>query len=190
MMALEAFDLLRKLHDDVMGWLKYAEAKNAALAAIAAGALYASVNLAANHGNGVVNVGAGMAAAFFLLSLALAIVSFLPVNNPAFTALFQGRRPAAASVNIFFFGDLGGLDANDLLRRLTPTAADAPDESGDRRLLDLASQVIVTSRIAQRKLAFFEAGTWLFVSGLLTPIAAFLLFWISGGPQRLGARAE
>ena len=64
---MEDSDLLRKLHDDAVGWLKYAESKNGALAAFAAASLYAAVQLAASH-SGPIAVVAGAAGAFSCLN--------------------------------------------------------------------------------------------------------------------------
>jgi hypothetical protein len=103
---IDRFDLMKKLYDDAVGWLKYAEAKNAALTAVTAGSLYASVNLAVNH-NGAIGTAASCAAAFFLLALTMAVVSFLPITNPDFIGII-GRDSTTAwesrvrKVNTFF----------------------------------------------------------------------------------------
>ena len=178
-------DLLQRQHQDAIGWLKYAEAKNAALAAIAAGAFYAATTLAATHPSSLMTVAAGLAAAFFLLALAIAVVSFLPITNPGFVALFERSPAEGAALNLFYFADLAELEPEQLVQRLRELTLTAPADGAATLHLDMAGQVIVNSRIARRKLAFFECGTWLFVSGLLTPIAAFLLFWSTGGPRRI-----
>lgn len=182
---MEAFGLLRKLYDDAVGWLKYAEAKNAALAAIAAGSLYAAINIATSHDNYVIVVVVGCSGAFFLLSLTVAVVSFVPITNPSFIALLETDRPEKAAPNLFFFGDLADLSEIQLIEQIGPRMKSADRGGADSHISDLAAQVIANSRIAERKLAFFEWGTWLFISGLLTPLVAFLLFWISGGTTRL-----
>jgi len=178
-------DLLERQRQDAINWLKYAESKNAALAAIAAGAVYAAATLAATHPNSLMTVGTGLAAAFFLLALAMAVVSFLPITNPGFVALFERSRADGASLNLFYFADLAELEPEQLVQRLRELMPPTPPNGTEKLRLDMAGQVIVNSRIARRKLAFFECGTWLFVSGLLTPVAAFLLFWSTGGPRRL-----
>jgi hypothetical protein len=180
--VIGSFELLRKLHEDAVGWLKYAESKNAALAAVAAGSLYASVNLAAN-GSGVLSVASACAAVFFLLALALATISFLPIANPGFLALVEPPQGEKAPPNLFFFGDLAELSPEGLLERASPKGSRIGLD--DPRWLDLAAQIIVNSQIARRKLTFFEWGTWVYVSGVLTPVTAFLLFWVTGGPARL-----
>jgi hypothetical protein len=181
-------DFLAARHQDAIGWLKYAESKNAALAAIAAGALYASTNLAANHSSGFVTTAGGFAAAFFLLALAMAIVSFLPITNAGFVSAFERKSADDAPLNLVYFADLAELQPEDLVRRLADQLSLPASKTGRELCVDMAAQAIVNSRIARRKLAFFECGTWLFVSGLLTPVAAFLLFWSTGGPTRFARR--
>ena len=108
-------------------------------------------------------------------------MSFVPITNPEFYALLD-RYEGSSATNLFFFAHLAELSGAELLAQ---THSGAPPASGGGRVLhDLSAQVVVNSRIARRKLAFFEWGTWFYVSGLLTPVAAFLLFWISGGPGR------
>ena len=41
-----------------------------------------------------------------------------------------------------------------------------------------AEQIINNSRIAWRKFSYFRMGTWATISGVLTPVAALILFFV------------
>lgn len=179
---MNRFELLRILYDDVVSWLKYAEAKNAALTALAAGSLYATTKLAALSDNQAVSAYIILICIFFVLSLLFSVISFVPITNPRFFQKKDLESDKNHLANIFFYNDLAKLSDSTLLSKLSDGGfEDSFDTELERQL---ASQVIVLSKLASRKLWFFELGAWLFTAGLLSPVAAFLIFWILGGPSR------
>ena len=183
-MDVKADDItrLREIRDDAIAWLKYAESKNGALAAIAAGSLYAAANLASKD-----IPAAGLVAwssVFFLLALLCAVLSFLPITRPSFMSFLGGPRREKKDPNPYYFADVAGIDETELLAVMG--IEPVKGENGAAKLpIAMANQAIVNSRIALRKLDFFEFGLWLYVSGLVTPVVAFLLFWVTGGVARI-----
>jgi len=180
---LDKFGLLRNLYEDAVAWLKYAEAKNAALAALAAGSFYVALRLAVSDDNGPFVIISGISASCFALALLFAIISFLPITNPQFISLREMRLPETYNGNVFFFSDLARMSEDNLLTKLGISVA----SPSDNELLEpqIAHQIITNSQITCRKLVFFELGAWLYLAGLASPIVAFLLFWATGGWQRI-----
>jgi hypothetical protein len=181
---MEHYAVLRNLYEDAVGWLKYAEGKNAALAALAAGSFYITFRLLASQDNEAFFLVLSISSVFFALSLLFCIVSFLPITNPKFEHLLEMHSKRHDRGNLFFFFDLAMFSESTLLNNLgLPNETQTNKQSLE---FQLANQIIANSRVARRKLIFFEFGAWLYLSGLASPIVAFLLFWAVGGIKRIG----
>jgi len=170
-------DLLEQLKDisaNVNSWLTFAEAKNGALIALDSGLALAIVSMV---------LGRCMsrlllwylydAIGFMVLSLLVALVSFLPQSRPS------QEKPGAIRErdNLWFYGDIAQYDRHSYLAALTASLAltNAPE---NRLCADLAGQVITNSRIAVRKYGYFTVAVRLLILGALTPpIGAAVCVW-------------
>jgi hypothetical protein len=170
-------DLLQQLKDvlaSVNSWVVFAEAKN--------GALLALDNSLALAILGIV-LGRCMprlllwylydAIGFIMLSLLVALASFLPQGRP----FQEGVGAVGERDNLWFYGDIAHSDRRSYLAALA--AALALTEPPDSRLCeDLAGQVITNSKIAVRKYGYFTVAVRLLILGALTPpIGAAVCVW-------------
>ena len=171
-------DLLEQLKDisaNVNSWLTFAEAKNGALLALDSGLALAIVSMV---------LGRCMsrlllwylydAIGFMVLSLLVALVSFLPQSRPS------QEKPGAIRErdNLWFYGDIAQYDRHSYLAALTASLAltNAPE---NRLCADLAGQVITNSRIAVRKYGYFTVAVRLLILGALTPpIGVAVCVWV------------
>jgi len=139
-------------------FLKYAEAKNAALLAIASAWVVASLNLECS-GHVIpplFSMGIPLAMSSSLCGALLALLSFFPrVHLPSFLG---GHRAGPHSKNFLYFGDVQSVSLKTLEKEMR--ARYYPEASGhrDEYLHDLTVQIGVTSEIAMRKLKFFRWG--------------------------------
>jgi len=155
----------------VIDFVKFAEAKNAALLAA----------------NGVLIVGVLQAwssrphpatwqcyyaiylLVFLSLSVMVALVSFIPLKE--FPSLLPISRPTPQD-NLVFFGDIAKYDVTQYLRALDAQSASSHYER------DLAGQIIINARVALRKYHCFTWALWLTIYGLATPLIGVCV-WLS-----------
>lgn len=155
-------------------WLQFAEAKNAGLVALDALGLAAILTILPSTAMPDVVAGGLMAASVLLLvSLGICLWSFLPRGDTGKLVPVSRRLPRDSD-NFYFYGDVCGYQPDQLaaaiahrydkLRHYDP--ADHPSH------VDLASQIVVNSRITVAKNELFRRATML---------ALLALVMVSGG---------
>lgn len=166
--------VLREIYADVVAWLHFGEAKNAALATLNLAAIIgaATVYFQEDKVPIYVDIGLAVASALFFLSCVICIVSFMPRLT-----LFKqsGARSKAETDNVWFFGHIAHMGLEIFLAKLWEKSAFPGAPSQLER--DLAQQIVVNSKIAARKYEMFRISLWLSLGGIVTPIGALLLYW-------------
>jgi hypothetical protein len=159
-------------------FLRFAEAKNAALLALASAWVLAAINLECS-GHTLPSPFTLCVPIAMLLSLfagVLALWSFLPrLHLPSFLG---GKKAGPHPKNLLYFGDIHALTIKSLKHELHSRYY--PDATGYREeyLYDLVVQLKVNSDIAMRKMLFFRVGICLILLASLSlaipalPIAA------------------
>lgn len=152
-------------------WLKFAEAKNAALFAATSAMFFGIISLA----QGFTNLPSELIAylvvceIFLVVSAAFTLLSFIPrVKIPFITKL---EKPVDDD-NLLFYGDIAKYDAEAYLKKLVETNLD--DTSKLER--DYADQIIINSRITLWKYRYFNIAMWLTLSVIATPIMSLIAF--------------
>lgn len=159
----------------VIDWLKFAEAKNTAAVGLSSTALGVIVTflVAGPPVPDLAGVGLSIGAVLLMVSLMLAVISFLPSTN--LEKLLLGAREApTANDNLLFYGHIARYEPKALARAIAETyfdhAGDAAEPS--RFAVDLAGQIVTNARITVRKLKFFTWSLQLFAAGVLIASAA------------------
>lgn len=156
-----------------LDFLKFAEAKNAAMLALASGWFFAIINVETNGKNVPAGLTVGMTLALPLALFAgvLAMLSFLPrLHLPGFLG---GRRAGPHPKNLLYFGDISTLPIKTLERDLRDRYFSPSTLHTDDYIHDLIVQISVNSEITLRKMRLFKLGMWLIVAAgiaLLIPI--------------------
>jgi hypothetical protein len=171
-------DRLGDLLNRVVDWLKFAEAKNTAAVGLSSTALGVIVTFLIAGPSVSALAGAGLAAGAvaLMVSLMLAVASFLPSTNLEKHLLGEREAPGPGD-NLLFYGHLARYEPRGLARAI----AEHYFEPGEREYvpsklaIDLAGQVITNARITVRKLAFFKYSLMLFGGGVLIAAAAMAL---------------
>jgi Family of unknown function (DUF5706) len=138
----------------VIDFLKFAEAKNAALLAFSSAWIVASANLlTSGHLSGGLLIAFAIALPFFIASALVSIWSFLPRRKlPTF------HRDPNQSKNLIYFGDISTFDAAAYKQRVRERYVSEDGPTAESYLDDLAIQVAVNSKIANAKFTFFNIG--------------------------------
>lgn len=164
-------DLLSRVID----WLKFAEAKNTGAVGLASTGLGVIVTFLV-AGPPVPDIaGAGMAigAVTLMLSLMLAVASFLPSTNLEKFLTGEQKEPAAAD-NLIFYAHISRYEPRALAKAIAEHYFGLSGEATEpsRFAIDLAGQIVSNARITVRKLEFFRYSLLLFAFGVLIAAAS------------------
>jgi hypothetical protein len=169
---------LGDLLDRVIDWLKFAEAKNTAAVGLSSTALGVIVTflIAGPAAPTLAGVGLAIGAVTLMVSLMLAVASFLPSTNLEKHLLGEREEPGAGD-NLLFYGHLARYEPRALCRAIATHYFEAePDDIVLSKLaIDLAGQIVTNSRITVRKLALFRYSLLLFGFGVLIAAAGMAL---------------
>ena len=153
---------LKEILNNVIDWLKFAEAKNATFIAF--------------NGAGIIGICSFIKdipenylfrksyifflLIIFLISTIILLISFIPVLTP----LNHKHKYTNRNSNVIFFGDLSQLTTEELLKKYCKNKKFKDIDK------DIAAQIIINSRIALRKFTYFKYAIWLIVIGFF-PLA-------------------
>lgn len=157
---------LRLIFANTNDWLRFAENKNGALLGADLAVLFGFTikGFVDNYLLGVPNWVLSISLILLALSVLITLGSFLPIRNPVF-----GTPKRSTFCNLLFFGDLCNLEDSELLGEVAKAVGEKRQTySGIETTY--ARQIIVNSRIAQRKYTWFVAALWATVFGLLLPV--------------------
>lgn len=163
-----------------LDFLKFAEAKNAALLALASAWVGIGLNL--ECGGKTLPSGFRIAIAVALLCALcagiLAMVSLLPrLHLPSFLG---GRRAGPHPPNLLYFGDISGLPFKTLEQELPNRYLSAGLEYRDEYIHDLTVQLSVNSEITIRKMRLFTWGMrFILLGGVALLLPALGLVFMS-----------
>ncbi len=160
----------------VVDFLKFAEAKNAALLTFASAWILASVNLL--NGSNALTVqwrfGFTIALPLFAIAALLGLYSFLPK-----TLLNRFHRDPEQAKALLYFGDAATFAPAAYKERIRERYYPPENESVTRNYLDdLSIQIAVNSQITTRKLKIFNIGAMFVVVALLIlAVPAVMALW-------------
>ena len=160
----------------MIDFLKFAEAKNAALLTFASAWILASVNLL--NGSSALSsqwrFGFTAALPLFAIAALLGLYSFLPK-----TLLSSFHKDPEQKKALLYFGDAATFAPAAYKDRIRDRYYPPDDESATRNYLDdLSVQIAVNSQITTRKLKIFNIGAIVVVVALLTlTVPALLALW-------------
>jgi hypothetical protein len=166
---------LRYILGTVNEWLKFAEAKNAALLA---------VNGATAFGILAVSIDLGLPSALmwyvyfivFVLGISsiCCVLSFMPqLRLPAVPTPTQPRP----NDNPLFFRDIARYDAAAYLETVNTRAGKLSESTGGSLEEAYAQQIVANSRVAVMKYRLFTIALWLTVLAVMSPMLAGVLYF-------------
>ena len=164
---------LASLLDRVSDWLKFAEAKNTGAVGLASTGLGVIVTflVAGPPLQPIAGVGMAVGAVTLMVSLMLAVASFLPSTNLERYLTGERVKPSAQD-NLLFYGHLARYEPAALARAVAELYFDAGELPPSKLAVDLAGQIVTNARITVRKLEFFKYALLLFGFGVLVASAS------------------
>ncbi len=149
--------MLEDIYERAIDWVKYAEAKNAALIALN-GALIVGISFLKS------SEGKALSSAFIhlepilllilLLGCLSSLISFIPILSR-----LKIRKQDLPNPNLFYFGDIARISIDKFL-----TVAVSKYEwkiENKQQFKDLSTQIIINSEIAIRKFFLFKVAAYL-----------------------------
>jgi hypothetical protein len=169
---------LAELLNRVIDWLKFAEAKNTGIVGLSSTGLGVIVTflVAGPEITLLSGVGLTVGAIALMLSLMLAVASFLPTTNLE-KYLVGGREKPNPGDSLLYYGHLARYEPRPLALAIAQMYFDYEGEAyaPSKFALDLAGQVVTNARITVRKLALFRYSLLLFGFGVLVAATAMAL---------------
>lgn len=174
MNAIKTYEFLERRLQQTIDFVKYSEAKNAALAGISLAALAAIINLEIQK-NYMMADSYFLAAtkALFLISLLVSLYTFLPQYRKALNTLEKNvgdpeKAPNDEVPNIAYFGEFTKFSNLGYVSEVVTRFDENPGEKEQKVLLDLADQCIQNGNIVKTKLSLFRLGCAIFLVALIT----------------------
>ncbi len=181
----EAFEkILTANLQRAIDFLKFAEAKNAALLAIASAWVIAIMTLISSGKScpGGLNIAIYFALILSFCAGMIAMISFLPRTKLSW--FLGGKHAGPHSRNLLYYGDISALPLKtfeqDIRKRYFP---DAKQDLREDYIHDLIVQISVNSQITMRKLNFFRCGITLILVAaiiLLVPVLGLAIKMAKG----------
>ncbi len=169
---------LADLLNRVIDWLKFAETKNTGAVGLSSTGLGVIVTflVAGPPIPTIAGVGLGLGAVALMVSLMLAVASFLPSTDLEKFLVGERAKPSPGD-NLLFYGHLARYEPRALARAIGEMYFDQDgDETPPSKFaVDLAGQIVTNSRITVRKLGYFRYSLLLFGFGVLIAAAAMAL---------------
>lgn len=162
--------------NSVNDWLKFAEAKNAVLVAASGVGIWGCFRMAVLPAtNCYVDVYLAIVALFMSLGFITSLLSFLPVLEYRWIVpRFEENRGG----NLLYFGHLATFSKSELLKKYREATGSKESDVNELHSM-YAEQVIINSRIALAKFAFFERAVNFVLWGVLTPVLAVPLLYVA-----------
>jgi hypothetical protein len=168
-------DRLRVIFANVNDWLKFAEAKNAMLVAIAGAVCFAALSLLKDQPSFPILLLCHLYSltVFGIAALAVALFSFLPQTKITNQKL---NGQTSKNDNLLFYGHIGKYGFSEYLDALYAHYDGGEARTPSKEETDYACQTVINSRITARKFAYFEISLWLMLAGVATPIIGAVLY--------------
>lgn len=159
-----------------IGWLHFAENKNAMLIAANGAAIFAIFSLLDGDSsvNSIFMLYIYEALILLLFSAVFCLISFIPQVDVRW---LSSMRPPEEGDNLLAYADIANYDSKLYLETMYK------QESADLKEInafeeDLAELIISYSRISLRKYSLFNFGVWCVLAAIVTPVIAAGLYYI------------
>ncbi len=169
---------LKNIFANINDWLKFAEAKNAAIIAFNGATLFGILQIIANKKLTDLLIVHYFLWAFIILEILgilIALFSFLPeLKIPLLGS--KKRKLDPKKDNLLFFGHIVKFKPEEYLRALYASIGLEKKEGFEKLELHFANQIIVNSKISLRKYHFFRIALWLTIAGILSIIIGSTIY--------------
>ena len=155
-------------------WIKFAEAKNAALLSFSAAVFLAIANhlLMGTNLDSFTTFCASYILVLLFAAIILTLLSFIPRLN----IITPENEEKRESDNCLFFGHVRKYSPSEYLKLIDTFQ----DENKEYTLIDLAyaEQIVINSRIAYLKFKQFDLAVWFVLAAFTTPLGVLAVYYL------------
>lgn len=175
-MNKDKVDLLESTLKQVVDWLRFAEAKNGALVAIGCATIFGVLRLYSTFPSGSALIELYVLSFTILVasSIILSLTSFIPMTSPPFWITMPSIKEGD---NPLFFGHACKYSKRSYLELFNQYREFGPHKESQIEL-DICDQIVNNSKISFIKYRVFSYAVFCFLAGVLTPLGAFILYWV------------
>jgi hypothetical protein len=177
------YDQLKDIFENINNWLRFAEAKNAAIVAFNGAIAMGAHSLLKESSPPLPSWYLWMVVTFVALSTFCALVSFHPQTK--IRRWWKKIGSPLASDNLYFYGHIEKYSNKQFLQELATAlskdqernlnTAGGNTKTFSRSEINLAEQIVTNSQIASRKYVLFKVALFFLMSALFTPIVALFV---------------
>jgi hypothetical protein len=170
MIDLTTQQLLKDILEFVDGHVKYAETKNAAVLAFAAGTLFAIAQVYSNSPQLLDSLRwyTLFMVFCFILAIISALISFYPLTQKKYN---HNRQTGKSKSNLLFFDDAQNYDCVSYVKNLYAASnINSLDKSATRLELMYAEEIVINAKIASRKFFWSKIAVCCILVGVLPPV--------------------
>lgn len=166
--------ILMDIQKNIVDWLKFAEAKAAALVGLNLIVLFGLHRL--NFDSSVWGGYLKISTFFLLLSASVCVMAIIPRFGCPVNDGIDGLSAYSMPVNadLTFYGDITKFSKSDYISSMENSF------SSNTKFSDfeiwIVGQIWSVSRITVQKLNFFRLSAWIFLSVIITPLGAYFLY--------------
>lgn len=155
----------------VLDFLKFSEAKNAALVTFSSAWIIGLLSLLSSEKSltSAIKSGISLSLPLFFVAATIGLISFLPRTNLRGFTRLQSTRHAP---NLLYFNDISAMKLDDLRAQMELRYGNG----GNEYLADLCIQIAVNSQIVSAKFAMFKWGMFIVIAALVIvgwPVARY-----------------
>lgn len=173
---------LKYIFTNVNDWLKFAEAKNAALVAADGAAGFAALAVLVSSEDKLkiwVSIYLYLFVFFVLCSAVVALFSIVPQTR---ILLAKPKEEQSETDNLLFYGDIAKYKPSEYLAALSRRYSISQTPSNLET--DYAQQIIINSQIALNKYFIFRIAVWFAIAAVVNFIPALILFAVFNAKQQ------
>lgn len=167
---------LKYILQQVNEWLKFGEAKNAALLAFNLSVIFGVLKVCNEISPDTtwILLLVKVCVTFLMLSSISCLISYVPQLKIKW--LIQNDIKDFRNRNILYFGDIAKLTSSDLIEAVIERTGEKNEPNHFQ--INLSEQIVVNSKIALYKYTIFNISLWLSISAIITPLISLLLYFM------------
>lgn len=173
-------DVLKDLYKDITEWIKFAEAKNAALLTFNGVLLFGILKVVESNNSLITSLSKVLyiSSAILILNIGYILFSFLPLLNHSKKIQNIQSNTSESNENLIFYGDLYKLTPDIFLNKVK-TKYNLTDTTNERPYFkDLSTQIITLSFLAVRKYKIFRNAVCITMGVLILIVLKSIFYFI------------
>lgn len=173
MMRLEQ---LQKIEDKIGDWLKFAEAKNAALITFDSACIFVIGEYFLNLQSGFLKTTLATILIIFIFSVILCLISLIAsVGKFNFLDSIFKKRTCTENDNLLFYKDIAKYEPTEYYKKIQEILNESNGNINSKLELNISKQIVILSEIAYRKYVIFNVAASLSFVPFIAAIVGIII---------------